>query len=120
MASDKPHAFRRILTLAVTVSTTLVVCDPPAHGQPRPDPFARVAFMVGRWEGTAEGQPGKGTARREYSKALNGRFIRAVHRAEYHPTEKHPQGEVHEDEGFSASTDRESAWSFVNSTLRAS
>lgn len=64
------------------------------------DPFEAVAFLVGRWEGTSEGQPGKGTVRREYSRALNGRFIRANNRSVYPPQDKNPKGETHEDEGF--------------------
>jgi hypothetical protein len=64
------------------------------------DPFAPIAFLVGTWEGVADGQPGKGTARRVYSRALNNRFIRAVHRNDYPPQEKNPKGEIHEDEGF--------------------
>ena len=67
---------------------------------PAPDPFARVNFLVERWEGTAEGQPGKGTVRREYVRALDGRFMRVRNRSEYPPQEKNPKGEVHEDEGF--------------------
>lgn len=64
------------------------------------DPFERVSFLIGRWEGTSEGQPGKGTVRREYARALNGRFIRVRNRNEYPSQEKNPKGEVHEDEGF--------------------
>ena len=64
------------------------------------DPFERVSFLIGRWEGTSEGQPGKGTVRREYTRVLNGRFIRVRNRNEYPPQEKNPKGEVHEDEGF--------------------
>ncbi len=64
------------------------------------DPFGPIAFLVGTWEGIAEGQPGKGTARRVYSRTLNNRFIRVVHRNDYPPQEKNPKGEIHEDEGF--------------------
>jgi hypothetical protein len=64
------------------------------------DPFERVSFLIGRWEGTSEGRPGKGTVRREYARALNGRFIRVRNRNEYPSQEKNPKGEVHEDEGF--------------------
>jgi hypothetical protein len=67
---------------------------------PPPDPFARVSFLVGQWEGTSEGQPGAGKVRREYSLALNGKFIRVQNRSEYPPQEKNPKGEVHQDEGF--------------------
>jgi len=69
--------------------------------QPAPaDPFEPVAFLVGRWEGTSEGQPGKGKVRREYERVLNGRFIRIRNRSEYPAQEKNPKGEVHEDEGY--------------------
>ncbi len=64
------------------------------------DPFARVAVLIGRWEGTSEGQPGKGVVRREYVRALNDRFIRVRNRSEYPPQEKNVKGEIHEDEGF--------------------
>jgi hypothetical protein len=65
-----------------------------------PDPFDAVAFLIGRWEGTSDGQPGKGSVRREYSRALNSRFIRVVNRTEYAPQDRNPKGEIHEDEGF--------------------
>ena len=82
-----------------------LVCLPlalaAAGGQQDPaDPFERVSFLLGRWEGTSEGQPGTATVRRAYSRALDGRFIRLLNRSEYPPQEKNPKGEVHEDEGF--------------------
>ena len=64
------------------------------------DPFARVAFLIGRWEGTTEGKPGKGTVQREYTRTLNGRFIRVRNRSEYPAQPDNPKGEIHEDEGF--------------------
>ena len=47
------------------------------------DPFQRVRFLIGRWQGTTEGQPGKGTVARQYSTALNARFIRVTNRSTY-------------------------------------
>ena len=38
--------------------------------------------------------------RREYARALDGRFIRVRNRSEYPAQEKNPKGEIHEDEGF--------------------
>jgi hypothetical protein len=64
------------------------------------DPLERLAFLVGTWQGTSEGQPGKGTVRREYARVLNDRFIRARNRSEYPPQERNPKGEIHEDEGL--------------------
>jgi hypothetical protein len=65
-----------------------------------PDPFAAVAFLLGLWEGTSEGQPGTAMVRRDYSRALDSRFIRVRNRSEYAPQAKNPKGEIHEDEGF--------------------
>jgi hypothetical protein len=58
-----------------------------ANGQTAsaPDPFARIAFLIGRWEGTSEGQPGQGTVRREYARVMNARFIHLHNRNEYPP-----------------------------------
>jgi hypothetical protein len=64
------------------------------------DPFESLAFIVGRWEGTSEGQPGKAKVQREYQRALNSRFIHGRNRSEYPPQEKNPKGEIHEDEGW--------------------
>jgi len=88
------------LVVLLAVSVPLLGAKADAQHEPPPDPFAKVAFMLGTWEGTAEGQPGKGIARREYTRTLNGRFIRALNRVKYEPTDKWPQGEIHEDEGF--------------------
>jgi hypothetical protein len=94
----------RLQSLAHTALALAAVCLLSTAGgaqQPQAtDPFEPVAFMVGHWEGTSEGQPGTGTVRREYARALNGRFIRVRNRSEYPAQEKNPKGEVHEDEGL--------------------
>lgn len=61
--------------------------------------------MIGRWEGSSDGQPGKATVRLEYSRALDDRFVRVRNRSEYPAQERNPKGEIHEDEGF-VSVDR--------------
>ena len=58
--------------------------------------FARLDFLLGRWEGTQEGQPGTGTVTRE----LNGRFIRVQNRSIYPAQPQNPKGEIHEDVGY--------------------
>jgi hypothetical protein len=96
IASRAPAAAATLVAAALaTVAARAQSPAPPAS-----DPFAPVAFLVGRWQGTSEGEPGKGTVRREYSRVLNSRFIRVQNRSEYPPQEKNPKGEVHEDEGF--------------------
>ena len=64
------------------------------------DSLARLDFLLGRWEGTQEGQPGSGTVTREYTRELNGRFIRAQNRSVYPAQPKNPKGETHEDVGY--------------------
>ncbi len=97
----------RKLTLGLALS--LVVIGPAAgriiasRQSPAPapaDPLQPVQFLVGKWEGTSEGQPGKGTQKREYTRVLNSRFIRTENRGVYPPQEKNPKGEVHQDEGY--------------------
>jgi len=59
-----------------------------------------VSFLVGRWEGNSEGQPGAGKVSREYKLTLKGKFMHVQNRSEYPAQEKNPKGEIHQDEGF--------------------
>ncbi len=90
---------RRVL-IAATVIWLTAPTGTPAQPAPAGDPFAAVSFLVGRWEGSSEGQPGTGTLRREYERVLDGRFIRVRNRSEYPAQAKNPKGEIHEDEGY--------------------
>jgi len=74
------------------------------------DPLQPLAFLIGRWEGTSEGQPGAAKVQREYARVLNSRFIRVQNQSLYPPQEKNPKGETHEDLGI---------FSFDNSRRRA-
>jgi hypothetical protein len=65
-----------------------------------PDKWAPLRFLLGEWEGTSEGQPGKGTSRREYRLALKDQFIEVRNRSVYQPQPKNPKGETHEDWGM--------------------
>jgi hypothetical protein len=86
----------------VAAGLLLTCATVPGHTQQarQADPLEPLAFLVGNWEGTSEGQPGKAVVMREYSPALNGRFVRVRTRSEYPVQEKNPKGEIHEDEGF--------------------
>lgn len=96
-ASLVRHRLLLALGVLVCVGATLVEAAQPATS---PDALAAVSFLLGRWEGTAEGQPGKGTVRRDYERVLDGRFIRVRNRTEYPARAANTKGEVHEDEGF--------------------
>jgi hypothetical protein len=86
--------------LGLSLAGVLAVASAQAPQSSALDPFEPIAFMIGRWEGTSEGRPGRGTLRREYSRALNGRFVHVRNRSEYPPQDNNPKGEIHEDEGF--------------------
>jgi hypothetical protein len=82
------------------VLTCLPITAALAQPAPAADPLADVAVLVGRWSGTTEGQPGKGTVEREYARVLGSRFIEVKNRSSYPPTAKIPKGEIHEDLGI--------------------
>jgi hypothetical protein len=63
------------------------------------DPFERVSFLIGRWEGPPRASRAMVRCC-EYAQALNRRLIRVFNRNESPPQAKNPKGEVHEDEGF--------------------
>ena len=64
------------------------------------DPLQPLAFLVGRWEGSSEGQPGRASVQREYTRILDSRFIRSQNRSVYPPQDKNPKGDTHEDVGM--------------------
>jgi hypothetical protein len=85
--------------LVVAAASAAVVLA--AQGAPvQADPLQPLALLVGRWEGTVSGQPGTGTTRREFTRVLNGRFIRAVNQTTYEPREPNQRGQTHEDIGY--------------------
>jgi hypothetical protein len=91
----------RALIRAVIVcglSAGLVTAQP--QSSPTSDPLGPVARLLGRWTGTAEGQPGKGEVERQYERILGAKFIQVRNRSRYPPQEKNPKGETHEDIGF--------------------
>lgn len=86
------------LILALVAGNNLVAQDsPPRSGN---DSLAHLAPLIGRWEGTSEGQPGKGRVEREYRRALGDRFFKVTNRSVYPAQAQNPKGEVHEDEGW--------------------
>jgi hypothetical protein len=72
----------------------------PQQPAQTPDTWAPIRVLIGRWEGTSQGQPGKGTVRREYRLVLGEQFIEVRNTSTYPPQEQNPKGEVHEDLGL--------------------
>lgn len=57
-------------------------------------------IMIGKWKGSSEGQPGKGSYERSFELVLNRKFIEIKNKSTYPPSKENPKGEVHEDHGF--------------------
>ena len=97
----KPSLLRFVATGLLATGLGLVLSaqeTPPAA--PKPDPWAPVRFLLGEWEGTAQGEPGSGTAVRSYAFVLNNRYIEVRNQSTYPPQAKNPKGEVHHDWGM--------------------
>ena len=99
--------------LLLALALLLVVISHPtpvasAQDVASKQPLAPLDFLIGRWEGSSEGQPGQAQVRREYTRVLSDKFIRVQNQSTYKPQEKNPKGEVHEDVGmFSFDTARQ-------------
>lgn len=65
--------------------------------------LARLDPLIGRWQGTSEGRPGKGRVEREYSRILGSRFVQVRNRTVYPPQERNVKGEEHDDIGIFSS-----------------
>lgn len=89
--------FRTLLLLALSLSLSGTSFQSPKSPANPTDTWTPFRFLVGTWEGTSSGRPGKGTVRREYRLVLRDRFIEGRTTATYPPQEKNPKGEVHED-----------------------
>jgi len=85
-----------IAWIAIAAGSPVLGAQAPAA----PTDLSPLKFFVGRWEGTSEGQPGKGTVKREYVQALRSKIIQATNRSEYAPQTANPKGEIHEDAGI--------------------
>ena len=66
----------------------------------KPDVWEPMKYLVGKWEGSSQGQPGEGAVEREYGFILNGKYLQVKNKSVYKPQEKNPKGEVHEDRGY--------------------
>lgn len=89
----------RGVTLALW-SALLVTLTATSADSAKPDAWAPVRFLIGRWEGTTQGEPGNGTVVRTYELVLGDRFIHERNVSTYPPQEKNRKGEVHEHWSF--------------------
>ncbi|HYE85885.1 MAG TPA: hypothetical protein VEA16_05995, partial [Vicinamibacterales bacterium] len=90
-------ACHRGRTAAALACCLLAVAIPSRAQQPATaSPLSAIQPLVGKWEGTSEGQPGIGQVTREYRSMLRDRFIEEINRSVYPAQEKNPKGEIHE------------------------
>lgn len=83
----------------VLVFVSLLLAPGVAHSQDAKteDVWKPFRYFLGSWEGTVAGKFGKGVIESQYSLVLDDAFLQVVHRTDYEPTERHPQGEVHKE-----------------------
>lgn len=85
-----------VLTACLILGSTQARTEEPA----KPDVWEPVRFLVGDWEGKAEGQGGTGTVRRSYAFVLQDRYLHEKNVSTYPPQEANKAGEVHEHWSF--------------------
>jgi len=78
-----------------TLILTLTLLSPSALAAEPTAGVQQLDFMLGKWRGTSNGQPGKGTVERECERVLSGRFLECRSTVTYPPQDKNPKGEVH-------------------------
>ena len=69
-----PRSATKSAALALFILALLLTALPAASAQPA-DVWAPIRFMQGAWQGTSDGEPGKGTVERTYALVLKDRFI---------------------------------------------
>jgi hypothetical protein len=85
-----------------TIAALLIISPLLSFGQMTKQDSVWLPFrhIVGKWTGTSEGEPGKGTYERSYEIVLNKKFIEVRNKSTYPPSANNPEGEIHEDRGF--------------------
>jgi hypothetical protein len=85
---------RYLRTIALLVLP--VIC---AAAEPVQDRWQPVRFLLGAWQGEAQGDPGKGKVERTYSPVLGDQFIEEHNTSSYEPRDGKPP-EIHHHRGF--------------------
>ena len=91
---------RRLLAAFVVIMNVAVAADAPRTGGLESDPWQPVRFLLGRWAGTVQGEPGNGTVVRSYEFTLGNRFIEERNVSTYPAQARNRKGEVHEHRSF--------------------
>jgi hypothetical protein len=84
------------VVMVIVTWAGLGLAQTPASTRVTSDPWEPVRFLVGAWEGSAEGQAGAGTVRRVYAFVLRDRYLHETNVSTYPPQAANKAGEVHE------------------------
>ena len=86
---------KRISLLFVILLTVNLV------GFAQQNPFQRLHFLLGNWEGTGVGFGNdQSTIQSSFKLVLNNQYIEVTNDSRFEPTNKNPQGEHHTDRGM--------------------
>jgi hypothetical protein len=75
----------------------LFLCLPLARASDQTDPWARIAFLVGEWEGVGSGSPGQAIGGTTFGFELGRKVLVRRNWAKYPPRPGESQGTDHED-----------------------
>lgn len=90
---------KTLVTLMLFAALSASAAEPAANPVSA-DRWGRVRFLLGSWEGTASGEPGKGTVERTYELVLDGQFIEERNTSRYEAKAQGKAPEVHHHRGF--------------------
>ena len=71
-----------------------------AQAEEKEDIWQPLRPLIGEWKGKGSGASGASEIEARYEFALGDRYIEAWHRSVFEPTERKPEGAIHEDTGF--------------------
>ena len=89
-----------IKLFAITIALLMLHSFTNSQTKSRTDVWTPLRQLIGKWEGTGNGQPGLSKVQREYRLVLNDKFLQVQNRSVYDPQPKNPKGEIHEDWGM--------------------
>jgi len=84
----------RMIALLIVMLPSLIL----AQTEEERDVWAPLHPLIGEWQGT--GAEGKSKVEARYQFVLADKYVEVWHRSVFEPTERNPEGEVHEDKGF--------------------
>lgn len=85
--------------MLMLVIIALILPGLSSQSDKRQDVWEPLKFLVGSWEGTGTGRPGRSRVQREYLFVLGDRFLQVKNKSTYPPQKENPKGESHEDLG---------------------